>query len=293
MDRLTSMAVFAKVADLGSFTAAAKELRISPTMIGKHIRFLEERLGSQLINRSTRRQSLTELGRSYLDHCKRLLEEAEAGDALVEEAMSAPRGKLRVATSVAFGSYSLAPALVRFMKIYPEVTVDLVLSDKMVDLLEEGLDAAIRVGTLTDSTMMSRALSPYTGVVCAAPSYLAERGTPAHPHDLAGHECLRYPGWSDGQRWTFLGPDGEIHVDVKSRLTMNSTFAIRYAALAGAGIVLMRDELLAGDIAAGRLKVLLPDYRTQSRARQILWPKHRKMTPKLRALIDFVVETYG
>ncbi|MCC8940896.1 MULTISPECIES: LysR family transcriptional regulator [Bradyrhizobium] len=293
MDRLTSMAVFAKVADLGSFTAAAKELRISPTMIGKHIRFLEERLGSQLINRSTRRQSLTELGRSYLDHCKRLLEEAEAGDALVEEAMSAPRGKLRVATSVAFGSYSLAPALVRFMKIYPEVTVDLVLSDKMVDLLEEGLDAAIRVGTLTDSTMMSRALSPYTGVVCAAPSYLAERGTPAHPRDLAGHECLRYPGWSDGQRWTFLGPDGEIHVDVKSRLTMNSTFAIRYAALAGAGIVLMRDELLAGDIAAGRLKVLLPDYRTQSRARQILWPKHRKMTPKLRALIDFVVETYG
>ncbi|WP_249781479.1 LysR substrate-binding domain-containing protein [Bradyrhizobium semiaridum] len=287
------MSVFAKVADLGSFTAAAKELRMSPTMIGKHIRFLEERLGSQLINRSTRRQSLTELGRSYLDHCKRLLEEAEAGDALVEEAMSAPRGKLRVATSVAFGSFSLAPALVRFMKMYPEVTVDLVLSDKMVDLLEEGLDAAIRVGTLTDSTMMSRALSPYTGVVCAAPSYLAERGRPEHPRDLATHECLRYPGWSDGRRWTFLGPDGEIHVDVKSRLTINSTFAIRYAALAGAGIVLMRDELLADDIAAGRLNVLLPDYRTQVRARQILWPKHRKMTPKLRALIDFVVATYG
>jgi DNA-binding transcriptional LysR family regulator len=292
MDRLTSMSVFAKVADLGSFAAAAKELRLSPTMIGKHIRFLEERLGSQLINRSTRRQSLTELGRDYLDHCRHLLEEAEAGDALVEEALRAPRGKLRIATSVAFGSYSLTPAVVRFMKKYPEVSVELVLSDRMVDLLEERIDAAIRVGTPIDSTMMSRSLSPYTGVVCAAPGYLAEHGTPMHPSDLVHHECLRYIGWADGPRWTFFGPEGEIQVVVKSRLTINSAFAIRYAALAGAGIVLMRDELLAEDIAAGRLKVLLPAYKTQSRVRQILWLKNRKMTPKLRAFIDFIVETY-
>jgi len=292
MDRLTSMSVFAKVADLGSFAAAAKELRLSPTMIGKHIRFLEERLGSQLINRSTRRQSLTELGRDYLDHCRHLLEEAEAGDALVEEALRAPRGKLRIATSVAFGSYSLTPAVVRFMKKYPEVSVELVLSDRMVDLLEERIDAAIRVGTPIDSTMISRSLSPYTGVVCAAPGYLAEHGTPMHPSDLVHHECLRYIGWADGPRWTFFGPEGEIQVLVKSRLTINSAFAIRYAALAGAGIVLMRDELLAEDIAAGQLKVLLPDYKTQSRVRQILWLKNRKMTPKLRAFIDFIVETY-
>jgi DNA-binding transcriptional LysR family regulator len=287
------MSVFAKVADLGSFAAAAKELRLSPTMIGKHIRFLEERLGSQLINRSTRRQSLTELGRDYLDHCRHLLEEAEAGDALAEEALRAPRGRLRIATSVAFGSYSLTPAVVRFMKKYPEVSVELVLSDRMVDLLEEGVDAAIRVGTLTDSTMMSRTLSPYTGVVCAAPGYLAEHGTPMHPKELVYHECLRYIGWADGPRWTFFGPEGEVEVNVKSRLILNSAFAIRYAALAGAGIVLMRDELLAEDIAAGRLQVLLPDYKTQSRVRQILWLKNRKMTPKLRAFIDFIAETYG
>jgi DNA-binding transcriptional LysR family regulator len=286
------MSVFAKVADLGSFAAAAKELRLSPTMIGKHIRFLEERLGSQLINRSTRRQSLTELGRDYLDHCRHLLEEAEAGDALAEEALRAPRGRLRIATSVAFGSYSLTPAVVRFMKKYPEVSVELVLSDRMVDLLEEGVDAAIRVGTLTDSTMMSRSLSPYTGVVCAAPGYLAEHSTPMHPKELVHHECLRYIGWADGPRWTFFGQEGEIEVVVKSRLIINSAFGIRYAALAGAGIVLMRDELLAEDIAAGRLKVLLPDYKTQSRARQILWRKNRKMTPKLRAFIDFIAETY-
>ena len=293
MDRLTSMSVLTKVADLGSFAAAAKQLRLSPTMIGKHIRFLEERLGSQLINRSTRRQSLTELGRNYLDHCRHLLEEAEAGDALAEEALKAPRGKLRVATSVAFGSYSLAPAVVRFMKKYPEVSVELVLSDRMVDLLEEGIDAAIRVSTPTDSTMMPRSLSSYTGVVCAAPSYLAEHGIPTHPKELVHHECLRYPGWADGPRWTFYGPEGEIQVVVNSRLTINSAFGIRYAALAGAGIVLMRDELLAEDVAAGRLQVLLSNYKTQSRTRQILWPKNRKMTPKLRAFIDFIAETYG
>jgi DNA-binding transcriptional LysR family regulator len=179
------------------------------------------------------------------------------------------------------------------MKKYPEVSVELVLSDRMVDLLEEGIDAAIRVSTPTDSTMMSRSLSSYTGVVCAAASYLAEHGIPTHPKELVHHECLRYPGWADGPRWTFYGPEGEIQVVVNSRLTINSAFGIRYAALAGAGIVLMRDELLAEDVAAGRLQVLLSNYKTQSRTRQILWPKNRKMTPKLRAFIDFIAETYG
>ncbi|MGY4625320.1 LysR family transcriptional regulator [Bradyrhizobium sp. USDA 4486] len=178
------MAVFIKVADLGSFVAAAEELRLSPTMIGKHIRFLEDRLGSQLINRSTRRQGLTELGQHYLEHCRHLLEEAEEGDVLAEQALKAPRGRLRIATSVAFGSYSLAPAVVRFMKKYPEISVDIILSDRIADLLEDGIDAAIRVGKLSDSMMMSRSLSPYQGLVCAAPSYLAERGTPVRPQDL-------------------------------------------------------------------------------------------------------------
>ena len=293
MDRLTSMSVFVRVADLGSFAAAAKELRLSPTMIGKHVRHLEERLGSLLINRSTRRQSLTELGRNYLDHCRHLLEEADAGDALAEEALQAPRGKLRVAAPIAFGSHSLTPAVVRFMQKFPDVEVELALSDRMIDLVEDGIDAAIRVGQLTDSSMMSRALSPYTGVVCAAPAYLSRHGTPHHPRDLVHHECLRYPDWAERQRWTFFGPEGKVEVEVKSRLTINNGLAIREAALAGAGIVLQRDEFLADDIAAGRLKLLLPNYTTESRARHIVWLKNRKMTPKLRAFIDFVAEVYG
>ncbi len=290
MDRLTSMSVFVKVADLGSFAAAAKELRLS-TMIGKHMRHLEERLGSRLINRSTRRQSLTELGRDYLDHCRRLLEEAEAGDALAEEALREPRGTLRVAAPIAFGSHSLAPTIVRFMKIYSGITVELTLSDRMVDLVEDGIDVAIRVGTLTDSTMMSRSLSPYKAVVCAAPAYLAERGTPTHPRDLVDHDCLSYP-WHDRPRWSFFGPEGEIYVDVKSRLHINNGFGVRYAALAGAGIVMQRAELVAEDIAEGRLQALLSDYKIQSRPRHIVWLENRKMTPKLRAFIDFVAEVY-
>jgi DNA-binding transcriptional LysR family regulator len=293
MDRLTSMSVFVKVADLGSFAAAAKELRLSPTMIGKHMRHLEERLGSLLINRSTRRQSLTELGRNYLDHCRRLLEEAEAGDALAEEALRTPRGRLRVAAPIAFGSHSLAPTIVKFMKKYPEVTVELMLNDRMVELVEEGIDVAIRVGTLADSRMMSRSLSPYRAVVCASPDYLAERGTPAHPNDLRDHDCLSYPDWTEGQRWSFLGPDGELHVDVKSRFQINNGFGIRYAALAGAGIVLQSAEFVADDIAAGRLHVLLSNYKTQSRPRHLVWLQNRSMTPKLRAFIDFVAEVYG
>jgi DNA-binding transcriptional LysR family regulator len=248
MDRLTSMSVFVKVADLGSFSAAAKELRLSPTMIGKHMRHLEGRLGSLLINRSTRRQNLTELGRNYLDHCRRLLEEAEAGDALAEEALTAPRGRLRVAAPIAFGAHS---------------------------------------------AMMSRSLSPYTAIVCASPEYLAERGMPAHPKDLVDHDCLSFPDWTEGPRWSFFGPEGEVHVDIKSRLQINNGFGIRYAALAGAGIVMQRTELVAEDIAAGRLQALLTGYKAQSRPRHIVWLQNRKVTPKLRAFIDFVVEVYG
>lgn len=287
------MAVFVRVADLGSFAAAAKELRLSPTMIGKHMRHLEQRLGSLLINRSTRKQSLTELGRNYVDHCRHVLEEIEAGEALAEEAMRVPRGRLRVGASLAFGSHTLAPALVPFMKRFPQVTIDLTLTDRMVDLVDEGIDVAIRVGTLADSSMMVRSLSPFKTVVCAAPGYLAERGTPRHPHELADHECLGFADWPEGLRWIFIGPEGEVSVDVKSRYNINNAFGIRYAALAGAGIVMQRTDLLAEDIAAGRLQVLLPEYKTLSRPRHLVWLQNRRMTPKLRAFIDYMIEIYG
>lgn len=151
----------------------------------------------------------------------------------------------------------------------------------------------MRVGSLADSSMMSRSLSPYRTVVCASPGYLAERGTPNHPKDLADHDCLNFPDWTEGPRWSFQGPEGEVHVDVKSRLQINNGFGIRYAALAGAGIAMQRAELVAEDIAAGRLQPLLSNYKTQSRPRHLVWQRHRRMPPKLRAFIDFVAEAYG
>jgi len=293
MDRLTSMAVFVRVADLGSFAAAAKDLRLSPTMIGKHIRHLEQRLGSLLINRSTRRQSLTELGRNYVEHCRHVLEEVEAGEALAEETVRTPRGRLRVAAPLAFGSFALAPALVPFMKRYPEVAIDLSLSDHVVDLVNEGIDVAIRVGSLSDSTMIARALAPYNAIACASPAYLAERGTPRHPRELVDHECLSFADWSEGSRWTFVGAEGEISVDVKSRYHINHMFGIRSAVLAGAGIMMQRHDLLADDIAAGRLQVVLPEYKTLARPRHLVWLQNRRMTPKLRVFIDYVIENFS
>jgi DNA-binding transcriptional LysR family regulator len=293
MDRLTSMAVFVRVADLGSFAAAAKDLRLSPTMVGKHMRHLEKRLGALLVNRSTRRQSLTELGRNYVEHCRHVLEVIDAGEALAEEAMRAPRGRIRVGSSLTFGAHALAPALVPFLKQYPEITVELELTDRIVDLVDDGLDVAIRVGPLIDSTMMARALSPYYAVVCASPDYIAERGAPGHPRDLLDHECLGFEGWTEGLRWTFIGDEGEISVEVKSRLQINNAFAIRSAALAGAGIIMQRRELLADDIAEGRLKILLPDYKLPPRPRHVVWLQNRRMTPKLRVFLDYIIKLYG
>jgi DNA-binding transcriptional LysR family regulator len=168
------MAVFLKVADTGSFVAAAREMRLSPTMIGKHIRFLEARLGSSLINRSTPNQHLTELGTAYLDHCRHLLEQSEEGDAIAKEVLRAPRGQLRVAAPIAFGAYDLTEAVVGFMKRFPDVSFELVLSDNIVDLVEEKIHVAICVGDLSGSTVIARALSPLKAVVCASPAYLRQ-----------------------------------------------------------------------------------------------------------------------
>jgi DNA-binding transcriptional LysR family regulator len=262
-------------------------------MVGKHMRHLEQRLGSLLVNRSTRRQSLTELGRNYVDHCRHVLEEIEAGEAMAEETMATPRGRIRVGSSLTFGAHALAPALVPFLKQYPEITVELELSDRIVDLVDDGLDVAIRVGSLVDSTMMARALSPYQAVVCASPAYIAERGAPRHPRDLLDHECLGFAGWAEGLRWTFIGDEGEISVEVKSRFQINNAFAIRSAALAGAGIIMQRKDLLADDIAEGRLKILLPGYKTPPRPRHLVWLQNRRMAPKLRVFIDYMVKLYG
>src|SRR5271154_4718967 len=172
MDRLTSMEVFVAAVDRGGFAAAAAEFGISATMVGLHVRALEDRLGSRLLNRTTRRQSLTEAGRVYYDRCKQILADVDAAEASADELRTAPRGRLKVATPVAFGVHALAPAIADYLALYPEVEIELSVNDRVVDLVEEGYEIAIRVGTLADSGLIARALAPYRLVACAAPNYL-------------------------------------------------------------------------------------------------------------------------
>ncbi|MGO1078093.1 LysR substrate-binding domain-containing protein [Inquilinus sp. CA228] len=294
MDRLTSMAVFVRAVDAGSFAAAAEALGLSAPMVGKHIRFLEDRLGARLLARTTRRQSLTEVGRAFYDSCRNVLAEAEAAEALAQDLRAVPRGRLRVNAPVTFGAHQLMPMVARYLRAHPEVSIEVTLSDRIVDLVEEGYEAVIRVAPLPDSGLIARRLRPYRLVACAAPAYLAERGTPARPEDLGSHECLGFAHWEPRDLLQFTGPDGAMHsVHVRGRFSVNNGQALRSAALEGLGIILQPEGLLRDDIAAGRLVRVLPGYDPPSRPMHILFAPDRRPTPKLRSFIDAVVEAFG
>lgn len=295
MDRLESMAVFIKAADTGSFAAAGNALRLSAQMVGKHVMALEDRLGARLLNRTTRRQSLTEFGRLYYERCKLVLAEVEAADAVAHDLRLAPRGQLRVNAPVTFGTYSLVPLVARYLRTYPDVDVDLVLSDRMVDPVEESFEAVIRLGPLANSAVVARPLAPYRLIACASPAYLAEHGAPVVPADLAHHQCLGFAYWSPapGGAWQFIRNGRTEAVKVAGRLRINDSKALVAAALEGFGIVLGYEALLQSDLAAGRLVRILPDYEAPSRPMHILFAAERRPTPKLRRFIEFVVAEFG
>lgn len=292
MDRLTSMAVFVHAAEKHSFTAAAEHFGLSPTMVGKHIRFLEERVGTRLVQRTTRRQSLTEAGQLYYERCKQLLADAEAADACVDALRATPRGVLRIHAPVSFGSQRLAPALADFLKRYAEIEVDLALGDRMVDLIEEGYEAAIRIGPLADSGLIAQPLQPYRMWLCASPDYLAHAGTPREPMELAQHECLGFAYWHTKHSWRLRHGNHTEEVPVHGRFVANNGQALRSAALAGLGIIMQPEVLLADDVAAGRLIPVLPAWEPPSRPMHLVYPADRRPTAKLRCFIDFVVETF-
>lgn len=295
MDRLASMEVFVRVVEAGSLTAAGISLGLSSQMVGKHLRFLEERTGARLLHRTTRRQSLTEIGSAYYERCKLVLAEAEAADAVAQNLRATPRGKLRINAPLSFGAHSLTPALIRYMQRYPEVSVDLSLTDRVVDLAEEGYDAVIRISPLKDSGLIARALKPYQLIACASPAYLAQRGTPQVPADLASHECLGFAYWAAPPLfdWEFTGPSGTERVSVRSQFLVNNGQALRQAALSGFGITLQAEDMLREDLASGRLVQVLPSYAAPTRPMHIVFMPDRRPTPKLRSFVDFVVAEFG
>lgn len=296
LDRLTSMTVFVMAAETGSFAAAADRLGMSPQMVAKHVGALERQLGTRLLNRTTRKQSLTEFGRIYLEHCQAILAEVDTADALAQEVNAKPRGRLRVNAPVTFGRYGLMPFVTRFLRDYPEVQLELVLSDRLTDPIEDGYEATLRIGPLDQNlAMVARSLAPYRLLACASPAYLGEFGTPEEPAQLGRHECLGFMPWpaSLNRQWSFSRHGRRHDVAVSSRLSLNDWSAMHSAALAGSGIVLGYEHAVAQDLSAGRLIRVLPDYEVPSRPMHILYVADRRMTPKLRCFVEGVVAAFG
>jgi DNA-binding transcriptional LysR family regulator len=293
MDRFAAMKVFIRAVELGSFSAAAQALRISPQLVGKQVGQLEAHLGVQLLHRTTRRQSLTDFGRVFYDRAKIILADVEAAESLAAEALATPTGRLRVNAPVSFGMHALAPRLPEFLRNHPQVAIDLTLNNRAIDLVDEGYDATFRVGELADSRLVGRALAPYRLVLCAAPAYLAEAPLLLAPRDLQQHECLGFAHTELRTHWTFDGPEGRTVVPVTSRLMVDHGEPLLHAALAGLGILLQPVELLQPALDDGRLVEVLPNYTAPARPLHILYAPDRRMTPKLRSFIDFAVLAFG
>jgi DNA-binding transcriptional LysR family regulator len=299
MDVFRAMGLFVRVVDTGSLTAAAVECDLSPTMVGNHLQALEDRLGTRLLNRTTRRQSLTEFGKIYYDRCLEILGLVGDAEALALETQSVPKGRLRVTAPVTFGTELLMPALAEYGRLFPKVDLDVVITDAVLDLAEDGFEAAIRLGNLPDADLVARPLAPYRLTVCAAPAYLAARGEPMRSEDLGQHDGLAYSysprsEWRSAQAvWRMTGPDGEISIPFAARLQTNSAEGLRRAALAGMGIAVLPEIMVSEDIASGRLVRLLLGYVPPIRPMTLLYLRDRRMSPKLRSFVDFVVDRFG
>jgi DNA-binding transcriptional LysR family regulator len=294
LDRVTGMQVFVRVATLGSFSAAARALHLSQTMVTKHVAALENRLGVKLLHRSTRRLVLTEGGRSYLAACERILAEIEEAEASASLDRIEPRGTLRLNVPLTFGLRQIVPALTAFSRLHPAVSVDLGLADRYVDLIEEGWDLAIRVGRLKDSGLVARRLAPCRTIVCAAPSYLEARGAPRTLDDLSGHNCLGYtlPSAIGAGRWAF-GAEGDLVVPVEGNLRANNGDALLAAALAGQGLIYQPTFIVGDSLRDGSLLRVLSGHPTLELGVHAVLPSGRQAPAKVRAFVEFLAERFA
>lgn len=293
MDRLDDMLAFIKVVDTKSFTAAADRLNLSKSVVSRRIGELENRLGARLLNRTTRKLSLTEVGQAYYERCTRILNDLEEAEQAVADLHAAPRGKLRLNAPVSFGVTHLAPAIAEFLERHPSIEIDMDLNDRYVDLIDEGYDVAVRVGKLRDSTLIARRLAPARRVVCASPAYLEKHGTPQVPEDLINHNCLIYTNVPVAEQWQFK-VDGEIRsVRVSGPIRSNNGDLLREAALAGLGIILTPTFLCGESLSSGSLKWMLSDYVFSDISVNAVYPHNRHLSPKVRVFVDFLAKRFG
>lgn len=292
MHNLNAITVFVRVAETRSFTLAARRVGISPSAASKSVSRLESELGVRLVNRTTRTVSLTDDGASFFARCHQILADIEEAQNVLTRAHTVPRGKLRVQIPVGFGRRVIVPALADFIVRYPEMVVDIELSDRAIDLAEEGIDAVVRIGKLPDSSLIARKLCETYFVTCAAPEYLRRYGEPKTPDDLDKHRCLKYVSSQSGHvtNWRFMHDGKEILKAINGILNMNSAESILDVALAGAGIVTLSNFVVAEAIEAGKLKLILRDYIARESIISIVYLPSRHLSPRIRAFVDFLSE---
>jgi DNA-binding transcriptional LysR family regulator len=294
MDRFAAMATFVKVVELGSLSAAARSLNLGLTSVARQVSMLEARLGVRLLVRTTRRLALTEEGKTYYDHAKRMLYEVEEAELVLARRSAEPTGRLVVAAPVVFGRMVIAPLIPKFLAAYPRVSVDLTLADRDFNLVDEGLDIAVRaaIGTLGDSSLIARKLGTVRRVVCGTPDYLARRGIPSSPADLKAHECLFYTLLDANEHWVFRTQEGEQAVPISGRFRSNNADTVLLAALSGTGLVLAPWLLVRDHILSGELQVVLEEFEAPPLSLYLLLPHARLLSPKVRIFADMLGEGF-
>ena len=293
MTRFDFLQAFVRVAETGSFSEAARRLGLSKSMISRQVSSLETELGVRLLHRTTRSLSPTEAGRAYLERCQRILADLDEANQLVSQLQTTPRGRLRVSAPLSFGIGHLSSALPGFLERYPEIELDMNMTDRHVDLVEEGWDVAVRIGRLADSSLICRRLAPIRRLAAAAPSYLERQGTPLAPQDLEGHDCLTH-GNMVSFEWRFVSSENQpLPVAVHGRFHADNGDVLRDMAVAGVGIVMLPTFFLGDDIRAGRLVPLLGAYIPLDVSLNAVYPHGRHLSPKVRAFVDYLAECFG
>jgi DNA-binding transcriptional LysR family regulator len=288
MDRLTSLTVFVRVVEGGGFSAAARRLNMSVTAASKHVQTLEDRLGARLLNRTTRKVSLTEIGREYYERANQVLTELDEADRIAGSLQATPRGVIKLHCHTYIIRF-LGSVLAEYQTLYPAVALDVTTGERMIDLVEEGFDLAIRAAPPPDSGLIVRRLTPWRFIVCCAPSYLDSHPAPERPEDLVHHNCLRYAFSPFGDNWPFEGPDGKVEsVKVTGDLVTNSGELLRRFALAGRGIFMAPSFVVGEDVVTSALVRLLPAYRPEAFAIHAIYPHRRHLSAKVRSLIDLL-----
>lgn len=294
MDRLQSMRVFAKVVEQGSFVRAAQALNMSNAVVTRHVADLEEHLATRLLNRTTRRLSLTETGHAYLERVLQILQEIEDAEAIASAQSSKPTGVLRIYSHLGFGQEQLARLLPEYARQYPEVALDVTLSDRTVDLVEERIDVGIFIDFQKfDASMIARQLGISEALLCASPDYVKRRGEPLHLEDISQHECLNFSYEQLRHHWPIKGPEGNtVQVPINSKVVSNNGDLLRHCALAGMGIMIRPSFTLGDDLAAGRLVRLLPRHQLGQLSVVMVYPSRRLLSAKVRSFVDFMTARF-